>query len=199
MRTLAMVILVAASGCRTLLGIDDPLLIDAPSPPDDVSDGPPEPPGDALQNACPSSYGMTLATNTSRYRVSLTTEDWVAAATTCAGDLNTIGPFYTHLAVPDDAAEVTGLFNLAGVTAWVGHHDRRTEGVFETVSAQNTPNFPPAPSQPPWGSGEPNNAAGNQDCVRIRGPADPPANTLDDEDCTIPFAYIVSVRWTAPA
>ena len=83
----------------------------------------------------------------------------------------------TYLAVPDDAAELTGIAGVAQVTPfWVGVDDRATEGTYVRSNDLMPATFKP------WdaANGEPDNpgGGGGQDCVAST------ATLFSTEDCT---------------
>lgn len=103
---------------------------------------------------CPSSYATITGGGSHVYRA-LGTGQWTAQRDACAAD-----GANAYLAIPDDAAEATGIAALGGgALTWIGVNDRTTENTFETVRGG-------AAMYLPWSAGEPNNA-GDQDCVAV--------------------------------
>jgi hypothetical protein len=182
----AALVLLAASGCRQLLGFEQPIATsDASAPPvDTLADGPEVPvadgpsisdaPGDAFDpTSCPATY--TLAFGNSRYRnIPTTFPNWLSAVDACTNDGAGM-----HLVVLGDAAEYAAILDFAnGVTKWIGLSDRVVQGNFLHVTDEQT-TFPPT-SGPPWGPNEPSNG-----CVAITS-----AGTLDATACGQNFSAI---------
>ena len=116
-------------------------------------------------NMCPPTYGITLMGSTSRYRIVNNPSTWPSAATDCADDLAG-APYATHLVVINGDQELSAVDALtAGMEAWVGLSDRKTEGTFLWVTAQ--PNAYPPASGAPWDPSTPSSAPGDN-CVRMR-------------------------------
>jgi hypothetical protein len=93
--------------------------------------------------------------------------NWDQQRTSCASI--TAGKGY--LAIPDDAAELSALFTLAGnAESWVGISDQAAEGQFVTV--RGTPQ-----TFLPWAGGVPNGGT-NENCVAAV------AATISDERCS---------------
>jgi len=112
---------------------------------------------------CAATYTFTLGT--SKYRLN-GTDTWLSSELDCASDGAGM-----HLAVIDDAAELTGLIALAGANAtWVGVSDRVVEGTWRSVTGGNAAVLP-------WSSGAP--TAGGPDCVEWN----PTTNQFTDVAC----------------
>lgn len=154
----SLLVLLAASGCRSLLGFEE--LAD-PAAPDGITstDGPPPDgapdasdgnPTDDAMLACPASYTLTLSGSTSLYRfVSNQAVPWTTANSRCTDD-------GTHLIVLSSETELSQINVVAGAgERWVGLSDRVTNGTFLPVTDEPT-TFPPA-SGSPWATGEPTN------------------------------------------
>ncbi|MBL8618246.1 MAG: hypothetical protein JNM72_21715 [Deltaproteobacteria bacterium] len=90
-----------------------------------------------------------------------------------------------ELVTINDAAENTFVDGQADARStsrwWTGFNDISTEGSWVWVSGQ-------ASSYAPWGSGEPNNSGGGEDCGQIN--RFHPALTWNDEPCSTPYPYI---------
>jgi hypothetical protein len=113
---------------------------------------------------CLASYAFSIGS--SRYRLGGQTT-WTTAEASCEAD----GPGM-HLAVIDDASEMSALAALAGgARTWIGASDRKTDNVFLRVTGGVAPYLP-------WRSGDPSQA----------GPAcvgwDSQAAQYRDEQCT---------------
>jgi hypothetical protein len=116
-------------------------------------------------NRCPASY-VALAGLPHRYRAITATTAWSAQRDACAAEA-------TYLAIPDDQPELAAINTLAGAGTWVGIHDEANEGTYVTVLG--------APATfLPWDTGQPDNAAPGEDCVRLSTSS----LKLRDERCT---------------
>jgi hypothetical protein len=162
-------VLLVASGCRSLLGFEelgDPAVPGdgAPQPDGAASDGPivDAPPVDSAV-ACPANYTLTIASSTSSYRfVGNQAIPWLTANSRCTDD-------GTHMIVLSSAAELNEINLAAGAgNRWVGLSDRRVDNTFVPVTDENTA-FPPS-SGAPWAAGEPSDS-GN-DCVAMNDNGD---------------------------
>jgi len=178
-------LLVVLTGCRQLLGFEEPSIasMDGPAPDvatDSAMDSAVDAPADAPPtmfdlSTCPAAY--TVAAGTSRYRVVAgNAPSWTAAANDCASDLSGA----THLIVVDDLAEYSMALTmlLDNAPKWIGLSDRKTNGVFLAVTDQ-APAFPPA-SGPPWAQGQPTSG-----CVEITA-----LGQLIADACGKNFGYI---------
>ncbi len=161
--TRRLLVLLAASGCRSLLGFEelaDPAAPDGSFPTDLTSDGAPIDDSDVPVQACPSTYTITIASSATVYRhvinVSVT---WPSANDRCAMDHPN-----AHLVVLSSATELSQLQAQTGnAVRWVGISDRATDTLFIPVTDEPVA-FPPA-SGPPWGVDEP--MVGTADCVAV--------------------------------
>ena len=108
---------------------------------------------DGAMLACPGSYTLLLgALNSSRYRVVDNSTDWTVAEAACEADGH-------HLAIPDNASELTALYTaLVTQNIWIGVTDRITEGTYRRVTGG-------VQTYLPWGIGEPD----IDDCLYIDG------------------------------
>jgi len=132
------------------------------------------PPIDAPAVACPADFAPLngAPAGSHVYKRLPTNANWATqhdACTALAGK--------TYLAVPDDAAELTGIAGVAQVTPfWVGVDDRATEGTYVRSNDLMPATFKP------WdaANGEPDNpgGGGGQDCVAST------ATLFSTEDCT---------------
>ncbi len=161
--TRRLLVLLAASGCRSLLGFEELAAPDGITNPDGpppdgtpTSDG--EPTDDAVL-ACPASYTLTLSGTTSLYRfVSNQSVTWTTANSHCIDD-------GTHLIVLSNEAELSQINVVAGAgERWVGLSARVTDATFLPVTDEPT-TFPPD-SGSPWAIGEPSNN-NDQPCVAM--------------------------------
>jgi hypothetical protein len=123
---------------------------------------------DAPPAACPADYAPMTGGNANHvYKKAPGNLGWVQQDDYCRSTSTR-----AHLAVPDNAAELTALQGLATGTFWVGINDRVTEGTFVKSSGG------PATFLP-WAGGEPDNGGPNpgQDCVAAM------ATTISTEVC----------------
>ena len=119
---------------------------------------------DAASAGCPASY-VTLGAQTSRYRLITNSTVWLTAEQMCEAD-------GTHLAIIDDAAELTAIANaLATQNVWTGVTDRVAVGTFRKVTGA-------AAMYLPWDASEPDASAA--ECVYLDGLT----LKLCDQDCT---------------
>jgi hypothetical protein len=136
---------------------------DAMPPPPDAMVTPP----DAMPS-CPASY--TLVIGGKSYRPVATSATWTNARNDCADD----APGLTHLAVPNNATENTGLANAQTQDSWIGITDAATEGTWLDV-------FGMPLTYTAWAGGQPD--GGN--CALINNAA-----AWVDESCNNSIRYI---------
>lgn len=159
-------ILIAATGCRSLLGFEELAPPETPTPPNDVAtpadDGAPddtltEPMLDAL--VCPATYDLTVAGSTSRYRfVANQSIPWLTANNRCGDDGQ-------HLIVLDNEGELSAINVIAGAgERWVGLSNRANGGTAYLPVTDQPTTFPPL-TTPPWATGQPQQ--GETNCVAI--------------------------------
>lgn len=193
----AIVVLLCLTGCDRLFGLEHL------EPPPDGGRGDADVREDAGGDTgdggplCPLSYDIQLPDSPTRYRYAVTNTSWDAAESDCASD--TTGG--THLIVLDDDRERSELMTALtarGLTdsVWIGLSDRVSEGVWLWVTAQEV-SRPPLTS-PPWAAGQPDDAAGAQDCVRILGPQSVSPTLLDDSECSSTLDYVCECDGYAP-
>jgi len=142
----------------------DGSVVDTPA----TGDGPM---GDAPQLACPSGYAtLTGGEGDNVYKLLTVAENWTLQEQLCQQTSAA-----SHLAAPQDLAELTALDTLAAVNNyWLGVSDSQTEGTWRnTRGAIQTflPWEPPAPDNNAGGQGE--------DCVE--GLAQ--THTINDRRC----------------
>ncbi len=183
-------IVVCLAGCDRLFGLQhiDPVPSDARSDGSSDAASTVDAPADGGPN-CPNSYALGLPSSMSRYRHEPSTTTWDAAESACAADL----PGGTHLIVLDDDGERAELLaelmqHGIGASVWIGLTDRRDEGIYRWVTAQEV-GSPPL-STPPWGAGQPDDQNGTQDCVRIQGESSGSPGYFDDGECSSSFQYV---------
>lgn len=119
---------------------------------------------------CPAGYVTLTGGNAGHlYKVLTVADDWAAQEAAC--QLTTVK---SHLAVPDDLAELTALDTAVGGTLrhWVGVTDTATEMTFVTVLGVNATYLP-------WDPPAPDNAGPGEDCVE----GIPATHELNDERC----------------
>jgi lectin-like protein len=144
---------------------DDGGVVDAPSNTGD--DGSMT---DAPTTGCPSGYAaLTGAQAGHLYKVLATPQNWATQEAGCQATT-----LASHLAVPDDLAELTALDTAAGMNYWLGITDSAQEGVYRNVLGAIQTFLP-------WEAGAPNNAGGGQgeDCVEGL----PPQHQINDRRC----------------
>jgi hypothetical protein len=160
-------ILLAASGCRSLLGFEEladptPPPGDSPRPDDSAipRDDSSPPPDTFDPLTCPASYTLTVESSASRYRfVGNQAVPWLTANDRCGMDHPN-----AHLIVLNTTDELSQISaQTDGSIRWVGLSDRATDTVFIPVTDEEV-DIPPA-SGPPWAIGEP--MVGTADCVAI--------------------------------
>lgn len=126
---------------------------------------------------CPSSYDVTLANSSSKYRVVDTTDVlWPDAEADCEDDGTN-----THLIVLNNNAERQALAPYNSIERHIGYSDALADGVWIPVT--DDPNVYAglvALSVPPWLSGEPNEGS-NGSCMIITTNLE-----LRDRVCTEP-------------
>jgi hypothetical protein len=140
------------------------------------------------QATCPSSYNIQLSGSTSVYRYEPDSDPWLVAETLCERDA-----IHAHLIVLDDDDErlaIVGSLASQQITAsvWIGLTDRRIEDTFQWVTIQPV-GLPPR-ENPPWGTGQPDDSDGNQDCTRIQGASNAEPTLFDDAGCGIDQDYV---------
>ena len=186
------VAVVCLSGCDKLFGLVHVAEVDASV--NGHSDGGP------TDGICPSSYSLKLAGFSTSYRYEPLASDWRGAELRCEAEL----PGRTHLIViqgEDERVALTLALDTAGFEGhvWIGLSDRRVEGQFKWVTDEDVGGAPP-PMMPPWGSGEPNDTGGDQDCVRMVGLSSPSEATMfTDEACSEVFGFLCECDDFPPA
>jgi hypothetical protein len=119
---------------------------------------------------CPSGYNpLTGGQAGHLYKLVAAAENWSTQETACQ-----LTSSSSHLAVPDDQAELTAVDGLAATNFWLGITDSAVEGTWRTVLNSNQtflPWQPPAPDDNAAGQGE--------DCVEGL----PATNTINDRRC----------------
>lgn len=170
----AVVVIVAITGCRQVLGIEDGVLA---TPPDGRPPGIDAPPGvDAPlppldgPGVCPPTYVVIPnGTPNHRYRFIDLPATWVMQRDACAQE----GGF---LAFPDGAnppaaqAELAAILNFGNQNLWMGLDDLVTEGVFRTSLDQ--------PASAATLSLITNPGEPLRDCIRAGSPS-----SMNEEDC----------------
>jgi len=96
---------------------------------DTTTDGPTDGPTDAPPDTpvgCNGDFNTITNGNTAhKYKLISTPTDWVAQQNTVCAQQS------SYMAIPDDAAELQAIYDLAGQNdLWVGVNDRITEGTF---------------------------------------------------------------------
>jgi hypothetical protein len=146
------VLVLFVAGCPNF-GSPPPSGLDAEVSPDAAIDA--APPDASI--GCPANYGSLPGAppNPHRYRLSpLGSAGFNSHRTLCESHAPN-----AYLAIPDDAAELTGLAMAAGSTPfWVGITDQVTEGTYLTVRGA-------AAVFLPWAGGQPDDAGAGEDCV----------------------------------
>lgn len=125
---------------------------------------------DAPPAGCPSGYvALTGAQAGHLYKLLAVAENWNAQEAACQ-----LTSASSHLAVPDDLAELTALDTLAATNHWLGITDSAVEMTWRNVLGQ-TQTFLP------WIMGAPNDAGGGQgeDCVEGL----PATHEINDRRC----------------
>ena len=195
MRRLALVALVALvglAGCTFKTISASPDASDTPDSPD--SSGKPDAPPVAI---CPSGYSPINGAGMYR-AVESTTKSWQAAAADCNDDDDTGGPYsgFTHLVVLGNDIEriaiTTGTTPISGNT-WIGLSDLDTEGTYVWVTAEPTGGYPMVGMEPPWDTDDPDDAGGNEDCIRFKG-----SFVLEDKPCSDTESYVCECDAYAP-
>jgi hypothetical protein len=119
---------------------------------------------------CPSGYTPLTGGQTGHlYKLAGGAENWTTQESACQ-----LTSSSSHLAVPDDQAELTALDGLAATNHWLGITDAAVEGTWRNVLNANQtflPWQPPAPDNNAPGQGE--------DCVEGL----PATNTINDRRC----------------
>jgi hypothetical protein len=182
-RSLAFVAPAVLAGCIFKLPeVSD--VTDAPTA-GDAPDAPDAPP----VAACPSGYGPINGIGMYR-AVEPGNKSWQDAAADCNDDDDTGGPYsgYTHLVVLGGETEriaiTSGTTPISGNT-WIGLSDLETEGTYLWVTAEPTGGYPMVGMQPPWDTDDPDNAGGNEDCIRFKN-----SFVLEDKPCTNLESYV---------
>jgi hypothetical protein len=105
---------------------------------------------------CPSTYAVSFAATSSRYRLA-PPASWTAARADCADD-----GMFAHLAVIESDAERLELAAMIADDVWIGFSDRELEGSFRWVTG--------SPSTfTMWSAGQPEDSDGTEDCVEQKG------------------------------
>ncbi len=138
---------------------------------------------------CPATYAVTTSLSTSRYRGSAGPLSWDAAESACLADTPAGNPPHTHLAVFADDRERLALGATSTTDTWIGLDDQASEGAFVWVTDEDTKGYPPL-SGGPWGSGEPNDGAGGQDCVLVGDQSGGNAGRFVDAACSERHDYL---------
>ncbi len=114
-----------------------------------------EPMADAGVDAprCPASY-QPLSGAAHVYHVITATGQWTHQRDACLAESPN-----AHLAIPQNASELTAFATAAPNNAWIGIDDILLEGHYLTVLGLDPPYLP-------WAPGEPDNTP-NQDCVAM--------------------------------
>lgn len=149
---------------------------------------------------CPAKYDLRIGAS-SYWRSDLEVR-WDTAEQQCEMDRMGIARA-THLVVLTDETERLGLYSLLegrGVTknVWIGFSDRRTENAFVWVTNEPV-GAPPNKQTPPWAPAQPDNQAGNQDCVRLEPPNGSDPSLLDDVECIATFQFVCECDDWMPA
>ncbi len=120
---------------------------------------------------CPTGYVTLTGGNAGHmYKVLTASKTWPNQEADC--QLTTA---QSHLAIPDDLAELTALDGAAPAGRyWIGLTDAVTEMTFVTTLGVNATYLP-------WESGAPNNGGPGEDCVESANSA---AHEINDERCT---------------
>jgi Lectin C-type domain len=154
------------------------------------------PGNDAGLAMCPSGYGAVAGIG--RYRV-VEGKDlkWDKAAEDCNDDDDS-GTFvlHTHLLVLGSEVErlaLTGTSTPISGNTWMGLSDRAVEGTFAWVTNEPTNGYPIVGQQPPWDASEPDNAGGEEDCVRFKN-----SYVLEDKPCDDEQSYVCECDAFAP-
>ncbi len=135
---------------------------------DTMTDGAPS---DVPAAACPGHVAITGGQAGHFYKVIAAATDWAVQEAACATTPK------SHLAVPDDLAELTALDTAIGGTSryWIGITDAppATEMTFVTVLGANATFLP-------WDPPAPDDAGPGEDCVE----AIPATHEFNDERCS---------------
>ncbi|HEY5947193.1 MAG TPA: lectin-like protein [Kofleriaceae bacterium] len=108
---------------------------------------------DGMGGGCPSTYATLPNAGTHVYKLTASSALWATQRDRCATD-------GAYLAVPDNVAELQAITTAAAAAnTWVGLSDSEVEGTFKTTKDNSVATFLP------WKAGEPDDAAGGQDCV----------------------------------
>jgi len=115
---------------------------------------------------------------------------WQAAAVDCNDDDDAGGPYrlFTHLVVLGDETErttITGAGTPITGNTWIGLSDLTTEGTYVWVTSEPTGGYPMVGMKPPWDTDDPDDAGGNEDCIRFKN-----NYTLEDKPCTDKLSYV---------
>jgi hypothetical protein len=106
---------------------------------------------------------------------------WIDAEHACKAQGGTLASFKTHGEIDAFQAAISG--PLGSDRAWIGFTDEGHEGRWTTVTGRS-------PAFTRWGSGEPNNAGGNENCAEWYT-----ANGLwNDIPCDLPHVGICAPR-----
>jgi hypothetical protein len=181
LRVAAMCVVVSVSGCDIFLGIHEPLHAtrDASVRPDVAAAKPDAKPDAAFDPAtCPSGYGVTLPSSTSKYRLIATTATISVHHADCKDDLAGA----THLIALQTAAEATELGNaVAGssVRVWVGLIQKPTATTPSTDWFVLTGEMLPANL---WDVAEPEDAGGGENGAEQIAFVEPATRKLKDDN-----------------
>ncbi len=176
-------------GCSQIFGLEAPQRAIADAPVDVVPrdgdvivDDVPMDIGPDAPIACPSQYIALMAGATSKYRLGNQNKPWLDAAVDCADD-----GVNTHLAVLSASTEISTSSLFSG-PRWIGLSDKKIEGTFLAVTAEDTMGYPPATGAP-WASDEPSAEGIEVDCVYLEQTASNGLQ-LKAELCTLNREYI---------
>lgn len=144
---------------------------------------------DSPELQCPATYTVSTSLSASRYRGSAGGLSWDAAESACLADAPMGVPPHTHLAVFADDRERLALGATFATDVWVGLDDQASEGDFVWVTDEDTKSYPPR-SGGPWGTAEPDDGSGGQDCVLLGDQAGGNAGRFVDAACSEKHDYI---------
>lgn len=186
---LAFVALAGLAGCTFKTVPSSPDATGTPDTPDAI-DAPPA-------AACPSGYGPINGVGMYR-AVAAPARSWQAAATDCNDDDDNGGPYsgFTHLLVLDSEVErlaITAASTPILGNSWIGLSDLGTEGTYAWVTAEPTGGYPAVGTKPPWDTDDPDNAGGNEDCIRFKN-----SYVLEDKPCADTLSYVCECDAFAP-